>query len=533
MERLNGVQRFLETHEKLLPVRCTWLAWRSLVQLSKDDVLTLARARDRLLERLFHNGLRPEQDLPSFLRFSGQPTSQRFRAVRQWMTNLCSQAHAWIQGGGGPAAGAPTVAYTDLVFAFGLARLGETDASRELRQRAQDVLGGMDDVHQFLLQAYDYRIKQALEGRPHSGPLPAEQMEYLEHMDRMPRYLVDRLRQHSHILEPEQKIDPYRYWGARINDLEKALAELADLTDRKEIIDRVQKLLAGTPKGAKGNDQRARILRAGLDLAPRVSEEFAQDLLDRTVATYDAMPEAQEQAALLDQAALLEKGMTVAAHFDRHEHIQMLVARFQKLLQSQRGGKAVQSLDQLAAQCFRGLRKLGMRDEIDQLLRQMAEIILEGKDVAQVDVKALGSNPPALRVLLSVASGWLYFGRDRQAEPILNAARAVLFKGDLPPKESTTLAMTYAATVGQAPVEAAQRRLEEIFQKLQGIRDTYTTNTHYGLSQLDVVEAVIRAVVNDDFSLGANARRWLDDDEFLVRRRIHRDVRELMAQTHS
>ena len=32
-----------------------------------------------------------------------------------------------------------------------------------------------------------------------------------------------------------------------------------------------------------------------------------------------------------------------------------------------------------AGQCFRGLRKLGMRDEVDQLLGQTAEIVLAGR----------------------------------------------------------------------------------------------------------------------------------------------------------
>jgi hypothetical protein len=47
------------------------------------------------------------------------------------------------------------------------------------------------------------------------------------------RYVVDRLRQHSRVLEPEQKIDPYRYWGARISDFAKALAELTELIFRQ------------------------------------------------------------------------------------------------------------------------------------------------------------------------------------------------------------------------------------------------------------------------------------------------------------
>ena len=60
--------------------------------------------------------------------------------------------------------------------------------------------------------------------------------------------------------------------------------------------------------------------------------------------------------------------------------------------------------------------------------------------------------------------------------------------------------------------------------------DTFTTNTHYSLSQLTVVEAVVLAVVSDDFTMGSQARRWLDDDEFLVRRRIHRDLKATMAR---
>src|SRR5262249_50071101 len=39
--RLGRVAQFLEAHEKLLPVRGAWLAWVSLVRLSRGDVLAL------------------------------------------------------------------------------------------------------------------------------------------------------------------------------------------------------------------------------------------------------------------------------------------------------------------------------------------------------------------------------------------------------------------------------------------------------------------------------------------------------------
>src|SRR5262249_5207934 len=39
VERLNPLHRFLEAHERLLPVRAVWLAWYHLVQLSGGDIL--------------------------------------------------------------------------------------------------------------------------------------------------------------------------------------------------------------------------------------------------------------------------------------------------------------------------------------------------------------------------------------------------------------------------------------------------------------------------------------------------------------
>lgn len=545
LDRLNPLQRFLETHERLLPVRAAWLAWSSLVQLSKGDVLALARARDRLLERLFHNGLRPEQDLPSFLRFAGQPTSLRFRAVRQWLTELAEMAHDWMKAPGQRcAATANNAGYIDLIFSFGLARLGEPEASRELLDRAHTVLIGKDDVHDFLFNAFKYRIDQARESKPHTGPLPLEQMEYLEHMERMPRYVVDRLRQHSRILEPHLKIDPYRHWSSRTSDLEQKLAELVDLNDRKEVANRVHQLLREVPKGVRGAEARARILRAALELAPRVSEDFGREMLDQVMPTYDSLPETRDQNGLMEQANFLEKALFVAGHYDRIEHLHPLVGRFQTLLQSQKGDKAIHAIESLAGQVLRSLRKLGMREEIDQLLNLMEGVILQGQDIQHLDIQKMQNWPASLKALLHVAGERFYFGRDRQAEPVLQAVRAHLFREESGAsiKDRTSLACVYAKTVGQAAVEVAQKRLEELFRNLAGIRDTYTTNSYsiqsggdskpgYGLSQLDVVEAVVLAVASEDFTLGSHARRWLDDDEFIVRRRIHRDLRAMLAHS--
>jgi hypothetical protein len=220
--------------------------------------------------------------------------------------------------------------------------------------------------------------------------------------------------------------------------------------------------------------------------------------------------------------------MFVAAHFDCIETIMPLIARFKQILQIPAGNMAFAAVVKTANKCFRGLRKLGMRDEVNDLLGWLEEVSLAGRDLSRLSSEELAEDPKKLQVLLEVAAGWCYMGRDKQAEPILNAARGLLYKELLRSQDKTPLVRSYIAAVGQRPVEVAQALIEEMFTNLRGIRDTLTTHEYYNRHQLEVIEAVILAVTHDDFTLGVNARRWLEDDEFLVRKRIHQDVRTLL-----
>jgi hypothetical protein len=539
--RLNALRQCLEKHEKQVGVRASWLAWHSLARLSAGDVLGLARARDRLLERLLSEGLHAERDLPSFLRFAGQQSSDYFRAVRDRFQHLHSLADQWINycyshdKALEQKASEPTRAYAHLTFAFGLARLGEASQARQLQARAADVLGQTnDEVHSFLLQAYTYRIQQVLEGKPHLGPLPADHLEYLtsEIKDNFQKYKVDRLRCHSRILEPQEKVDPYRRYTMGKDDLSRELLALTELTDRQQLATRFGKLIQTT----KQPRSLLEILKTAMQLAPRVSEAFTMDVLDRLGPLLDALPPIQDYRDLEDRAVLIERGLFLAAHFDRAEQVQAFVARFLKLLESQRGegATAARALDGLTGQCFRGLRKLGLRDETDRLLQQMASLVIQGQDLATLRGRHGKEWPTVLRTLLQIAAGWFYFGRTEKAMPILAEAYECLFAEDWGSErttERTKLACAYATTLGQAPVELALHKLAELFQRLGVLADRFTTNTHYSRSQLEVIEAVVLAVVSDDFALSQGARRWLDEDEYLVRRRIHRDLRQLMAQS--
>jgi hypothetical protein len=45
-----------------------------------------------------------------------------------------------------------------------------------------------------------------------------------------------------------------------------------------------------------------------------------------------------------------------------------------------------------------------------------------------------------------------------------------------------------------------------------------------------LIDAVVRSVVTDEFTLGPAVRGWLDDDEFLIRGRIHRDLAAVLRE---
>jgi hypothetical protein len=567
VQRLPALQRFLEKHERLLPVRACWLAWYHLVQLTDGDVLALARARDRLLERLYHNGLRPEQDLPAFLRFAGNPTGMRFRGIGQWLDSLCDNALHWLSKQKMPITASgknlATQAYAELVFAFGLARLGETDACRRRLKHAREMLQTEKKMaHDYLSRAFALRIEQALAGQPPRGELfSAEDLERLEQAEKKrreemerrqrertanrggdadlgPSYVIDRMRNISRILEPHQRVEPYRSNYQYHDEYEQQLAALPDVLDKKDLEGRVYRLLQNAPKGENRFEVQVRILQVALDQAPRAGETFACDILARAIKAYDAgAAEPLNPETLRKRASLLQKALFVAGHFDRVEHVHALTTRFQTMLQSQfrkmlasdADSLTLETVDDLIGHCLYGLRKLGLRSEIERLLTQITDSILGGRSLETI--AADRNNWSLVRTLLPVAGGRYYFGQDDQAEAIFQKARVMLFKNDLSERQQKNLACTYASALGQAPMPIAQERLTEIFERLENIYDGFSTLRYFSQYQFRLIESVVLAIVSDDFTQGAQARRWLDEDEYLVRQRIHGDVRNLLAQT--
>lgn len=544
-DQLAIAARVLARHENVLPVRVAWLAEVAAAKLANDDALALARARDRLLERLFQQGLTAEHDLPGFLRSGTGADASRQRVLREQLLVLRDLVAEWIYEP--PSATARTRAYADLVFAYGLARLGEVTESRRIVGWAQQKLNSKDNVHAWAFQIYEHRINEAAKGQ-RQGHLPQESLALLEYMTRDERYKVDRLRQRSRLIEPLERIDSFRNFHRRYpDDFSRELAQLSEIIARDELHAKLRSLLSNPPEAAKSPLGRVRLVAKALEFSPRVGEDLAIELLRRVQPAWDGVDD------VIERAVLLEKALLVAAHFDQQSAMHTLLEQFDAALpeivssylhlQTEHvptNQEKLENIESLFRQSLRGLRKLGLRDEIGRMFGHIVQHVQkESKAPAQGTAGRPGKRDPArtARLLLTVAGGWFYFGQHEQAQPVVLQARQQLFQNEMSAVQRSALACAYVAAVAQAPLATALPLIQELFAKdpktqqphLGRMVDPLFTSTHFSLAQLDLVEATVLTLVSDEFVLSPETRQWLEEDEFLVRRRIHRDVRQLVG----
>jgi hypothetical protein len=542
---LPRVLAFLDVHADALPVRAAWLARFALTRLCDGDALGLARWRDRLLGRLRERGPGLDLDSPSFLRFHGTASADRFQTAMDWLTQRRKPILDWVEklGSGGRLQWAgidaetdSTKAYADLMLAWGLGCLGEWTRSRAWAAVARKVLlraatVGVDPaVHALLADAFAHRIRDAQEGRAARPGLPDELRDRLDSLSYFSRYAVDQFRDHSRILEPADRVRAYRGMDLRpfrgSDLLGERLHVLADRTDPAAISDEARQLLAicaAEPSPAIV----PRIALTLLELAPHLEEPLIPGVLAQFPPALDWMEAAlqagpwpeDERAERLPRylARLLEAGFAAAAWFGQWSAVGPTVGYLSRRVAAGQQDQR-RALELAAGSVFRSLRKLGFRAEAEALLRS----IDPGHGVAPGD-----RFPPGR---LGLAVGWFAVGDEDAGNRILNEARERLFLAGSDERERTELAIAYAEALGFAPPGIALGRLEEIFQRLDRVSVRGSTNRYFTLKPLQLIDAVVRSVVTEDFALGPAVRGWLDDDEFLIRRRIHRDLAAVLRE---
>ncbi len=538
---LDQLQRYFDDQEENLPVRAAWLGRTALVRIRRGDVLALAHTRDRVFQRLAANGMALDVDAPAFIRFAESGDPDRYSRVRTWLADKSDKIRSWIENLAPPqtvddtqrvsldqfglqAEIACTAAYADLLLAWGLSRLGEKNEAAALRNRAWAALDDRDPIHSFLKSSLDFRIRQSREGRAVGARLPAELMERLESMPADDRYRIDRFRQHSHILGPSERVNAYwastfrtyRHW----DQLHKRLIDLPAL-DGAMLNDRVAELLS---QAAGDGAAMSRILLEVLDVTNRLGPLLADKVLAAVAPALDLV---SETASL--ELKLLEKGLLAAASCSRPAVVQELAGHFVRYVKRQRGLPSAARLEGLTRETFRCFRRLGLKKDAYEILKQIDASLTDGEDLASLKTKRPKEWPSLLRTLLPVAAAYYYSGQQTPGFAIIDRASQELYSGSMSLSDRTALALVYAATLGQVPVGMALGRFDDLFNRLKTVA-VNGWNTHYTLQPLELIDTVVLAVVSDDFILGPSVRAWLDDEEFLVRQRIQKELGKMMEE---
>ena len=361
------------------------------------------------------------------------------RTVRDRAERLRQLIHS---GAGSPTGDGlqQTAAYIDLLFAFGLARLGEAECGSQFgaagRARRWKRLAARRTRSCWRRSAIASTRRSPASRTP--GLCRLKQLEYLEQMRREAETLCQKT-----ILggwPPTSSIGclsnceccSLRNNSTRIGTSSRSrtnssseLVALPALHDRKQIADRVRSLVARAAK-SRVPDTRVRVLAETLSMAGRVGADLGGELLAQVGPALDAVAALPQDAYLLEKSVrLLERAVLFAAHFDLPELVKAFTDRLGRILESPAGRGILEPLGKLVAEALRGLRKLGLKDHAERLLQQVERTrALAGQPLELAQSRAGGEWQETLRLLLDLAAGWLYLDRPDEGRPVLDAARA-------------------------------------------------------------------------------------------------------------
>jgi hypothetical protein len=379
-----------------------------------------------------------------------------------------------------------TPAYVSLLFACGLARVGAAEEAHRFRLDAADDLSGKGEAHDLLLEAFTHRIEQAAACQPWESPLPAEWMERRETSDRMQRYVVDRLRQTSAVLEPRPRHPP-TYWGGPPNREGLARESACDPG-------RLLEVLAAELRDRHASEpvRAADLIRTAL-VHPGADRPTTRALLglvrERTDEALLPSIENGTEGLLLHREAI-----DAACRHGLPDELLALLSTFLGLYR-ETVAFAV-SLPGLLHEYVRGLFRLGLCEEADQTLAATSEAVRAGRPMqewlAGDDARALFR----LRTALALASGWNAFGWWPLSLPVLEHALGRLDPaGGMQVRQRARIACEAVESFRLADRPFAQERLGWLVERMPGLRENYTTVSFFARHVLEFAESVVTTAV--------------------------------------
>jgi hypothetical protein len=456
---------------------------------------------------------------------------EQFKRAREWLVRMREPILKWVARHAAGSSGLhwagldaepdATGEYAQLLLAWGLGVLGERARARDWAARARKALSSATGPradpagHALLGDLFLHRVRDAYEGHPPKPQLPDALQTRLDKLPEFARYSVDRLRQHSRVLQPGAPVSAFRGRDLRAffgeDQLGDRLAVLSARSDPGQVNDEARALLALATERATPSVV-PRVAVALLEVAAHLDEPTRAALLALAPLAL-AWTEEWVRSGRWPENERADRVLTVQARALEAAFAVAPAEVAAVLLRHLANGGAPGAALLVAPRAFRAARRHGL--------------LAEAEALAQTLDPARGTDLPASLAPehAGLAAAWFVAGDDEAGNRVLNAAREALFLS-VPgaPADRTKLATAYAEALGFAPHGIALGRLEELFQRLDRVAVQSSSNCYYTLYPLHLLDTVVRAVVTDDFAISPAVRAWLDDDEFLIRRRVHRDM---------
>lgn len=513
-DRLAALQRFFAHHGAVLDLRTLWLARSALAQMAGDDRLALFQTRDLIMSSL-REGVGLARNIPAFVRTHGsdgdagdlgrladellQVRDDYLDTPRQ--RSILEATHREEN----------THAYVRLIFAWGLARLGRPEDARKELDAARATLGpriaepeepGSDPVHRAAFLAFEARVNQALDGLPSGVPLSAEPGGPIEARERLvdiDRFKYDRLLQHSRVLEPRQEVDAFTRWNDREREPFAGLALLTRPEELAALFDRMLGELEALDAPAQ-----AQALHTIFNYIEALPEPLVVPRLRRALGLLAGL-ELEARTQVLRHALLL------AGYYERSDIVTEILASLDAA-QDQLSAEQPVAYAELLDRSAPILRRCGHEARLAAMLESLEQQL--GDD----------NSFETARTGLHIAAGFAALGQPERVQGAFSAAHALL--PELHPGDRQILLREIAVALSRSTPGQAIAGAHALMDRLATTTDNMSTNSHYCLAVIQLMEAVVLSLASEDLALSEWARRWVEEDEHLLHRRIHRELAE-------
>jgi hypothetical protein len=519
--------------EERYPIRAVWLVWLAIYQ-STGDLLTLARARDRLLGRLLDHGLNADRDLPGFLR-------RYLQASRPELAIDSVAAFDRVRQAVQAKYDSSRYPFLGLALAYGYARLGEADQVSELVRRARtEIDPGVQrttTLRGWLARAYQWRIEEALRGLEHARRWPAELQTRLQALASREQQELQRIRYYSKLLEPFAPVDPHRCFDHIQDELATRLIELEEASHPEQIelalrTARQAALAAGDPchpKAKQRPDPYHRMLRyvaTGLRLAGRLAEPDLLEVIAWTVPTVQ-LPHQGDTFELRKRVQALYQALRLAAHYDRADFIADILAALVQLHSNLPRERAVWLAACSDPVVLVSLSRFGLYDQQTQLHQLLTQTVLP-HSLDGLAKQRYVNWPIYIPALLKLARLDLHLGQTQRANAILELVEPKLYASDDAADNRIDPWCVYVETLSGLPLPTHLDKLHQLIGWLPRQRPVPGVYS-LALPEQRLIETVVCGLLTDPQRSHPQTGRILDVEEAVVRRRIHADMQQARA----